>query len=103
MIEPLGPELFVTIEPLERVAHRLGIEAAGDGAPGLAAVDQPGIGQHVEMLHHGRQRHRKRRREFADREPRLLGKPHHQRTPGGVGKRRKGAIEVGALKVNHLV
>ena len=41
MVEPLGPELLITIEPLERVAHRLGVEPAGDDAPGFAARTRP--------------------------------------------------------------
>ena len=42
-IEPLSPEFFVTVEPFERVAHRLGVETAGYGTPGFGAFDQAGI------------------------------------------------------------
>jgi hypothetical protein len=94
---------LITIEPFERVAHRLGVEAAGDDASGFGARDQAGIGQHVEMLHDRRQRHRERRGERAHRNIRLCGKPHHHRAPRRVGKRRERTVEGCALKVNHVV
>lgn len=81
------------MEPFEGVAHRLGIEPAGDGASGLLAGDQAGIGQHVEMLHHRRQRHPERRRERAHRQLGLGGEAHHQRAARRIGKRRESAIE----------
>jgi hypothetical protein len=84
---------LIAIEPLERVAHRLGVEAAGDDTPGLVAGHEAGVGQHVEMLHDRRQRHRKRRGERAHRKIRLFGEPHHQRAPRRVGKRCEGAVE----------
>jgi hypothetical protein len=46
---------LVTRKPLEGVAHRLGAQLAGNNAPGLAANDQPGIGQDIQVLHHRRQ------------------------------------------------
>ena len=98
--------MFVTIEPVEGVAHRLGIEPAGDGAPGLRPGDKPGARQHVEMLHHCRQRHREWRGEFADRQAGLGGKPHHQRAARRIGERGKGAVERGfrgGQKLNHMV
>jgi hypothetical protein len=83
--------------------HRRGGEPAGDGASGLAARDQAGIGQDVEMLHDRRQRYRERRSQRADREVGPLGKPHDQRAPRRVGERSEGAIERAALNLNHLV
>jgi hypothetical protein len=94
-IEPLSPELFVTIEPFERVAHRLGFETAGNGASGFGAFDQAGVRQDIQMFHDRRQRHRKRRGKLGHRNIRLPGKPHHQRPPGRIGKRGKGAVESG--------
>ena len=40
-IEPVGAELFVTIEPFEGVAHRLGLEAASNASPGLLLSTSP--------------------------------------------------------------
>jgi hypothetical protein len=91
--QPLGPEPFVAVEPFEGVPHWLGVEPAGDDAPGLGARDETGIGQYAKMLHHRRQRHRKRRGELAHRKIGLLGKPHYQRAARRVGKRGKGAVE----------
>jgi hypothetical protein len=102
IVEPLGPEPFVSIEPFEGIAHRLGFEPACDRAPGFRARDQSGIRKHVEMLHDRRQRHWERRLQRAHRQARFCGKPHHQRPPRRVGQRRKGAVE-SALTVNHMV
>jgi len=76
-IEPRRPESFITIEPFEGVAHRLGMEPAGDDAAGFGAREKAGACQHVEVLHHRRQRHRKWRGEFADRNLGPFGEPHH--------------------------
>jgi hypothetical protein len=102
-VEPRRPESFVVVEPFEGVAHRLGMKPTGDDAPGLGALDEAGAGQNVEMLHHRRQRHGKRRGELAHRSVRPFGKPHHQCPPRRVGERREGAVERGVLKVNHMV
>lgn len=55
------------------------------------------------MLHDRRQRHRKRLRQFADRERVAAGKPRQQRAPGRIGKRGKGAVEGLFLILNHMV
>jgi hypothetical protein len=81
------------MKPLDRIAHRLSIEPAGDGAPGFLAGDEARIGQHVEMLHDRRQRHFERRGKLAHRQIRRAGKPHHQSAAGRVGKRRESAVE----------
>jgi hypothetical protein len=102
-VEPLGPELLVAIEPFKRVAHRLGVEPAGDGASGFRACQEPRIGQHVEMLHHRGQRHRERRGELADRQIGRGRKPHHQRAPSRVRQCGESAVEGGIQKLNHVV
>jgi hypothetical protein len=81
------------MKPLERIAHRFGIEPAGDGAPGFLAGDEAGIGQYVEMLHDRRQRHFERRGELAHRQVRRAGKPHYQSAACRVGERRESAVE----------
>jgi len=90
-------------EPREGVVQRRGREPAGDGASGLCARNQAGVGQDVEMLHDRRQRNVERRFQRADRKPGLAGEPQHQRAPRRVGQRRKGAIKGGGVKVNHVV
>ena len=84
---------MIAIEPLERIAHRLGVETAGDDASGLGARHEAGIRQHIEMLNDRRQRYREWRGERAHRNVRLCGKPHHQGAPRRVGKRRESAVE----------
>jgi hypothetical protein len=101
--ELLGPEPFVAIEPLERLAHRRGVETAGDAAPCFPARDQTGIRKHVEMLHDRRQRDFERLGQRADRQAGLFGKPHHQRPPRRIGERGKSAIERPSINLNHLV
>ena len=59
--------------------------------------------QYVEMLHDRRQRHRKRRRQLANRGIRPLGEPHHERAPRRIGKRGESAVEGGGRKLNHVV
>jgi hypothetical protein len=97
-----GPEAFVAVEPADRFLHGLGIEPARHRAAGLAAGDQAGIGEHLEVFHDGRQRHRERPCQFADRHVRLLAQLRQQGTPGRIGERREGGAEaVGRLDLHH--
>jgi hypothetical protein len=61
------------------------------------------MGQNVQMLHDCRQRYRERLCQFADRKAGLLREPHHQRAARRIGKGRKGAVEGGLDKLNHMV
>ena len=99
----MRPEALVAVEPVVGLFHRCGPQAAGNRASGFVAAHEPGIRQHVEMLHHRRQRHRERLGEFADRYGVGLAQARQQRAPGGVGKRREGAVEIGSVIVNHVV
>jgi hypothetical protein len=45
------------VEPVGGGAHRLRLQPAGDGAARLLARDEAGVREHVEVLHHRRQRH----------------------------------------------
>ena len=93
MIETIGPEFLITVEPLVGFVHRFGAQSAGDGAPALVARHQPGIRQHVEMFHHRRQRHGEWFGEHADRQAVGLAQPRQQGAPRRVGERGKGAVE----------
>jgi len=55
------------------------------------------------MFHDRRQRHRKRLRQLADREVRLLAQPRQQGAPGRIGERSERAVERGVLILNHTV
>jgi len=102
-VETFGPETLVAVEPIHRLLHRSGGQAARHGAAGLGARDQAGIRQHVEMLHDSGQRHRKRPCEFADRHVLFVTEPGEERSPGRIGKRRKGAVQRLVSILNHMV
>jgi len=55
------------------------------------------------MLHHGRQRHRKRLRKFADGQLRTRGQACKERTPRWVGQRGECTVQCVFLKLNHEV
>ena len=92
----LHPELLVAVEPLHGFLHRAGGELNRHSAPGLGARNQAGIGEHVEVLHHGGQRHRERLRQLADRNRVALGQPRKQRAAGRIREGREGAVELGS-------
>jgi hypothetical protein len=86
-VEIVGPEALVAVQPGQRLLHRPGGQPAGDDAAGLLARDQTGVREHVEMLHDGGERHRKRLSQFADGDRVAGGKPSQQRAPRRVGER----------------
>jgi len=101
--EILGPEALVAVEPVHRLLHRPGGQPARDRAAGLLPRDQAGVRQDVEMFHDRGQRHRKGLREFAHRKALAVAKPRHQRTPCGIGKGCKSAVQHIFLILNHMV
>jgi len=101
--ESVGPEALVAIEPLHRLLHRLGGQPARHGAAGLFPRDQPGVRQHIEMLHDRGQRHRERLRQLADGKAFAIAEPRQQRAAGRVRQRGKGVVENFFLKLNHTV
>ena len=90
-------------EPVHRLLHGRSGQLAGDRAADFPARDQPGIRQHIEVLHDGGQRDGKRPSEIADRHGLLALELGDQGAPGGVGKRGKGPVESGGLILNHVV
>jgi len=102
-VETFGPETLVAVEPIHRLLHRSGGQAARHGAAGLGARDQAGIRQHVEMLHDRGQRHREWLRQIAHRNTVLPAEPRQQRAPGRVCKCGKGAVQRRILILNHVV
>lgn len=103
MIECIGPETLIAAQPFERLFHRRGGQPARDRAPRLGPRDEPGVRQHVQMFHHGRQRHRERFREFRHGALAAIGQTREQRAPRRVGERGERAVEGGILKLNHEV
>ena len=73
------------------------------GPPRLLALDEARAGQHVEVLHHRRQRHRERCGDLADGQLRLTRQTVDNGAPRRIGKRREGQIEPGIAIVNHVV
>jgi hypothetical protein len=102
-VEIVGPEALVAVQPVHRLLHRLGGQPAGDRAAGLFPRDQAGIGQDIEMFHDRGQRHRKGLRQLAHRKALAVAEPRHQRAPGGVGERGKGAVQQVFSILNHVV
>jgi hypothetical protein len=100
-IELLAPELLVAIKPQHRLLHRLRGQLAGDRPPVFGTTDEPGVSQHIEVLHDRRKRNRKRRREFGDANAVMRPQLRQQFPPRRVGKRRESAVEIGFLRPDH--
>ena len=99
----MRPVALIVGEPVHSLLHRLGLELAGDGAAGLGPHDQAGIGEHVEMLHDGRQRHWEGARQLADRDGLLRVEAGQERPSRRIREGGEGAVEQGAVIVNHKV
>lgn len=98
--------MLVAVEPIHGLLHRGGDQRARHGATGLPAHDQPGLGEHREVLHHRGQRHGQRPREFGDGKIAAFPQARDQRAPSRVGEGREGAVEaaVGGVRIlNHQV
>jgi hypothetical protein len=89
------------IEPVHGLLHRGSGQLAGDRTASLAPCDQTGVGQHVEVLHDGGERHRERPRKLTDRSALAAIELREQGPPRRVGERGKGAVERGVLILNH--
>jgi hypothetical protein len=57
-IQPRLPELLVVRQPHGGILQRLRRQLAMHGAPFLGAHDQPGVLQHLQVLHEAGQRAR---------------------------------------------
>lgn len=71
------------------------------GPAGFGTLDQLGAGEHVEMLHHARQREVERPGDLGDGEPVLVSKALQDGPPRRVGKSGEGKVELGFSIVNH--
>lgn len=102
MIEPLAPELAVELDGFLGRAQRLGIEGAAVDAALAGAPKEPGLLEHLDVLRHGGERHAEGLRELRDR-ARLLADHPQDIAAGGVGEGVEDEVELGGLKVNHMV
>jgi hypothetical protein len=82
--------------------HRFRSQAATHDAAVFFAPDETGVGQHIEVLHHCRKRHRKRLGELADRQS-VFAQSSEQGPTSRVSQGCKRAIQVRLAIVNHLV
>ena len=103
MIEALGPEPLVAVEPFVGFVHRLGAQPARHDAAALFPGDQPRILEDVEVLHDRRQRHGERLGEIADTDGVAVAQARQQRPPRRIGEGGERAVERGGLIVNHVV
>ena len=100
------PEALVAVEPIHGLLHRASDQRTRHGATGFPAHDQPGLGEHREVLHHCGQRHGQRPRKFGYGKIAAFPQARDQRAPGRIGEGREGAVEAavgGMLILNHKV
>jgi hypothetical protein len=102
-VEPTRPELLVAREPALRLLKRGGAEPACHDAAGLAARDETGARQHIEMLQDRRQGHPERLGQFGHRQLRCVAKAGKHGASGRIGQRREDAVEAVRGMVNHMV
>jgi len=102
-IETFGPKFLISIEPFIGFAHGFSPQSATNDAAIFITADQPRIGEHIEVLHHCRKRHREWRSQFADRKVICPAQAHDQCAPGWIGERGEGAVEIWLQIVNHMV
>src|SRR5579859_180183 len=100
-VEALLPERAARGDPALGQAQCGGIDTAGAHPPQLLRADQPARLQHLQVLHHRRQRHGQGPRQLADR-GRPAAQALHHAAAGRVRERLEDAVERGVL-VNHLL
>ena len=92
----------MTVQPLERGLVRPALEPAVHDTADLAALDEPGFFEDVQMFDESGQRHPERIRKVPDRTFALAQAREH-RPPRRIGERAEDRIEVAAVIVNHMV
>ena len=93
-IEAARPEALVATQPVHRFPHGFAATAAPSPSARLRPRDEPGLVEHVEMLHHRRQLDREGLRQFADRSAVLALEPRQDRPPRRVDERGEGPVEL---------
>jgi hypothetical protein len=100
-VELVGPELFIARHPGGRGFHGRGRELAAHHAAFLAALDQPRVLEHTQVLEEPGQRHIVRRRELGYRQ--AAAREFLQHPPAcRVCERREHGVER-ILILNHRV
>jgi hypothetical protein len=91
------------LDPGLGILHGAGIERASQRAADLLAPDEACLGEDAEVLQHGRERHRERRRDLACRPCAAVTQHVEDGAPRRVGESRERAVERWLLTVNHMV
>src|SRR5438309_635289 len=94
LIQTALPNRAAFGDPISRDRESRGFDAAGANAPGLLGPDQAAVLQHLEMLHHRRERDLERLGEarYGDRAPAEL---LENGAPGGVAEGMKDHVDAG--------
>ena len=101
-IQPRFPEQPVAFEPVPGFPHRAGSEHAIDHTALFLALDEPGVLEHVQVLHESRQRHVERPCKLGHRAP--AANERRQYAPARrVGQGREHRVEARRSIVNHKV
>lgn len=98
-VELLFPHGAVVVEPVGRLLHGAGDQAAIPLTPLAPAGNEAGSLEDAQVLAHRRQRHAERRRQFADGVLPAL-QPLEQLSPARVRQRAEDGVE---SMVNHVV
>ena len=92
----------MAVQPLERALVCPALEPAVHDTADLAALDEPGFFEDVQMFDESGQRHPERIRKVPDRAF-ALAQPREHRPPRRIGERAEDCVEVAAVIVNHMV
>src|SRR4051812_43562833 len=102
LVEAIGPELAVLLEPCRRFLQSIRTELAGPHATGLPRDDEPGLLQYADVLLHAREGHVEFPGEIGDRG---LSTSELLQYPASSDVRESGerGVEVGIRILNHRV
>jgi len=92
----------MTVQPLERALVRPALKPAVHDTADLAALDETGCFEDVQVLDESGQRHPERIRQVANGTFALAQSREH-RPPRRIGQRAEDRVEVAAVIVNHMV
>src|SRR5919201_55454 len=100
-VEAPFPACTTLMDPALGRLERRDLERAGPNPAHLFGADEPAMLQQLQVLEHGRERHRQRPCKIAHR-GRALREPVNDRPAARVGKRVKDAVERRIL-LKHLL
>src|SRR5919109_1320602 len=100
-VEPPFPACTTLMDPALGRLERRDLDRAGSNPADLFGADEAAVLQHLQVLEHGRKRHRQRLCEIAYR-GRALREPVNDRPAARVGKRVKDPVER-RISLKHLL